>query len=106
MAFFIGLFLTFFPEVVLLATLQLDFMLPMQVVIFFVVACIAGLIFAMFVGQKYYQEWESRILRAFSRVAIGTIAFCMTLPFVLTLGTILLFRFLPMNTAVFFIQNS
>jgi hypothetical protein len=58
MAFFVALFLTFFAEVILLSGLQLDFMRPIQVAILFVIACIAGLIFAIFAKRKYFRDWE------------------------------------------------
>lgn len=61
MAFFIALFLTFFAEIILLSQLQLDFILPIQLIILFAIACIAGMIFAIFVARKYYRDFGKRI---------------------------------------------
>jgi len=49
---------------------------------------------------------QSQILTVLSSIAAGTMAFCLTLPVVILLGVILLIPFLPMESAVFFLQNS
>jgi hypothetical protein len=45
---------------------------------------------------------QNHILRVLSSIAVGAIAFCVTLPLVLILGAVLLFPFLPMESAAFF----
>jgi hypothetical protein len=79
MAFFIALFLTFFAEAILLSGLQLDFVLPIQLLILFVIACIAGLTFAVFAGKKVLStagtiimtSRQSRILWILSSIALA-----------------------------------
>lgn len=54
------LFLMFFAEASLLAGMQLDFKLPIQLLILSVSACIAGLVFAIFVEKSIIEIGENQ----------------------------------------------
>ena len=55
-AFWITSFLLFLAGIILLATLQIDFILTAQLVILFLISGLIGLIPGIYTGVKYYRD--------------------------------------------------